>query len=96
MGAKKNKVKKMLTPSAPSDPDISFDDDLVDDIFAVLDSRDQTAQQPPQEPTAASAQTVAAASDKSSSKSRFKARQVRSPHCDRSSLVTRLIPRQGK
>jgi hypothetical protein len=65
----------MLTPSTQPDPDISFDDDLVDDIFAVLDSRDQTVQQQPQEPTAASAQTVAAASDKSSSKSRFKARQ---------------------
>ena len=93
MGAKKNKVKKMLAPLTQPSSDISFDDDCVDDIFAVLDSRDQTVQQ---EPTVVSAQSVAVASEKSSSKSRFKARQVRLFHCDRSSLVTRLIPRQGK
>lgn len=77
MGAKKNKVKKMLAPSTQPNPDISIDDDLVDDIFAVLDSRDQTVQQPQQAPSAPSAQTDAATSDKSSSKSRFKARQAR-------------------
>jgi OTU domain-containing protein 6 len=95
MGAKKNKVKKMLAPSTQPNPDISIDDDLADDIFAVLDSRDQTVQQPQQEPTAAYAQT-AATSDKSSSKSRFKARQVRLSHHDRSGLVTKAYPKARK
>lgn len=86
MGSKKNKVKKMLTPSTPPNTTNAVDDDFVD-VFAELDSRDKTIQQQ-QEPASASVsapaaaaaavQTAAAAAlDKMSSKSRFKARQAR-------------------
>lgn len=78
MGSKKNKVKKILASSStPPNPNNSaIDDDLVDDLFAELDSRDKTV--PQQEPASASAQAAAAAVlDKMSSKSRFMARQVR-------------------
>ncbi|KAI9459467.1 hypothetical protein BJY52DRAFT_369443 [Lactarius psammicola] len=76
MGSKKNKVKKILTPSTPPNPNNVVDDDLVDDLFAVLDLRDKTVQQQQQQPHA-SMQTAPAAPDKTGSKSRFKARQAR-------------------
>lgn len=79
MGSKKNKVKKILAPSTTPpnpNPNVAVEDDLVDDLFAELDSRDQTVQH--LEPASAPALTaVGAALDKMSSKSRFKARQAR-------------------
>ena len=86
MGSKKNKVKKIFAPSTPPDPPYNAGvvDELVEDLFAELDSRDQTSQQPASGSGSGSAQTAAAAAtaapDKtSSSKSRFKARQVGVP-----------------
>ena len=88
MGAKKNKAKKIFAQLTPSD---SIDDGLVDDIFTILDSREnsvqQQQQQQQQDPASASAQTAAAASEKTSSKSRFKARQVCFSRPDRPELV---------
>ncbi|KAI9446210.1 hypothetical protein H4582DRAFT_2107957 [Lactarius indigo] len=86
MGSKKNKVKKILAPSTPPNTTNTVDDDLVDDLFAELDSRDKTVQQRQQEPASTSASAVVAvqaaaatALDKMGSKNRFKARQ-RSPN----------------
>ncbi len=96
MGSKKNKVKRILAPSTPPNPNNAVDDDLVDDLFAELDSRDKTVQQR-QEPASASAQTAPASPDKMGSKSRFKARQVRLvPSRPIRAGDKRLIPRQGK
>ena len=92
MGSKKNKVKKIFAPSTPPNPNnaVDVDVDLVEDLFAELDSREQSVQQQQQQPASPSAfvQTAAAALDKMSSKSRFMARQVCVPHRDRSELVT--------
>lgn len=44
-GSKKSKLKKALLPSTYSEPPMdNADDDLVDDLLAQLDSRDQTVQ----------------------------------------------------
>ncbi|EIW60454.1 cysteine proteinase [Trametes versicolor FP-101664 SS1] len=41
MGAKKNKLKRMLSPTTPPPPEATADDDeLMDDLFAQLDSKD--------------------------------------------------------
>jgi OTU domain-containing protein 6 len=91
MGSKR-KVKKILTSSTPPNPNNAgdVDVDLVEDLFAELDSREKTVQQQQEQPASPSAfaQTAAAALDKMSSKSRFMARQVRVSHRDRSELVT--------
>ena len=98
MGAKKNKAKKIFAQLTPSD---SIDDGLVDDIFTILDSREnsvqQQQQQQQQDPASASAQTAAAASEKTSSKSRFKARQVCfSPSRPSRAGVTKAYPKARK
>ena len=98
MGAKKNKAKKIFAQLTPSD---SIDDGLVDDIFTILDSREksvqQQQQQQQQDPASASAQTAATASEKTSSKSRFKARQVCfSPSRPSRAGVTKAYPKARK
>jgi HEAT repeat protein len=96
MGSKKNKAKKVLLQS--SSPNGVVDDDLVDDLLAELDSRDKTVQ----EESAVvleeiqAKQAIAPEKPNSSSKNRFKERQVRPPHRTRSSMVTSLSSRQGK
>jgi hypothetical protein len=96
MGSKKNRVKKVLLPS--SSPNGVVDDDLVDDLLAELDSRNKTVQ----EESAAvlegiqAKQAIAPEKPNSSSKNRFKERQVRPSHRTRSSMVTSLSSRQGK
>ena len=105
MGSKKNRVKKVFTPSPAAPINNAIDDntdDLVDELLTELDSRDETVQresatvleeiQTRQQYQAAQA----AASDKSGSKNRFKARQVRLSHHTYSSRVTSLSSRQGK
>ena len=95
MGSKKNKVKKLLAPSPPPNTINAIDDEgLVEDLFAMLDSQEQTIQQQQQE-QALAAGTTTDASDKTSSKSRFKARQVRLSRRDRFELVIKAYP-QGK
>jgi hypothetical protein len=70
-GSKKNKSKKSTPPQPVVDVPASVDEELMDDLFAQLDSRDQTQQrimEPPPEPPISKVKT--------DSKSRFKARQV--------------------
>lgn len=87
MGSKKNRVKKVFAPTltAPNNHAIDehTDANLVDDLLAELNSRDETVQresatvleeiQTRQQADAAQA----AAPDKTGSKNRFRARQVR-------------------
>lgn len=76
---KKNKLKKVLNPS-PSDANDADDDELVDDLIAQLESRDQTVQAESatvlQEVSAQRAASSRQDSTSSSSKARFLARQV--------------------
>lgn len=46
-GSKRAKVKKLFSPSPSTTPDESAvpDDDLMDDLFSQLDSKDETVQQ---------------------------------------------------
>ncbi len=105
MGSKKNKVKKVFTPSPAAPNNNAIDDNtdnLVDELLTELDSRDETVQresatvldeiQTRQQSEAAQA----AAPDKTGGKNRFKARQVRLGHRTYSSRVTSLSSRQGK
>ncbi|RDB21035.1 OTU domain-containing protein 6B [Hypsizygus marmoreus] len=79
-GSKRNKLKKALAPSRVT-PEPPVDDDLMDDLFAQLDSRDQTVQSE----SAAVINSVQRnqqermieTHNKQDAKSRFKARQVR-------------------
>lgn len=75
-GSKRNKLKKALLPaSSPPADTISAEDDseLMDDLMAQLDSRNQTVQAE----SAAVLQAVAQeANSKQDAKSRFQARQV--------------------
>ncbi|KAF8077990.1 hypothetical protein FPV67DRAFT_1685589 [Lyophyllum atratum] len=78
-GSKKNKLKKVLSsPQEPLTP--AVDGDLMDDLFAQLDSRDQTVQAESaaliNEVQSKEVATVEARSKKDA-KSRFKARQAR-------------------
>jgi hypothetical protein len=96
MGSKKNKVKKALS-SSPSQHNNVVDDDLINDLLTELDSRKKTVQ----EESAAVLEEILTAQtdavpDKSGSKNRFRARQVRSFHHNHSSMVTSLSSRQGK
>ncbi|KAH8106703.1 hypothetical protein BXZ70DRAFT_1003623 [Cristinia sonorae] len=82
MGSKRNKIKKMLSPAnSPPPPSVSpEDDDLMDDLFAQLDSKDQTVQA--ESATVISEmqlnQTVNLdSSGKQDSKARHRARQAR-------------------
>lgn len=78
MGTKKNKLKKAISPTQPPlAPHV--DDDLMDDLLAQLDSRDQTVQL---ESAAVindiqKAETDIESHTRQDPKSRFKARQVR-------------------
>ncbi|KAJ3525510.1 hypothetical protein NM688_g8393 [Phlebia brevispora] len=84
-GSKRNKVKKLLSPSralTPPAPDNALnDDDLMDDLLAQLDSRDKASQTEAatvvseMQPTQVAEQAEAA--PKQDSKSRHKARQAR-------------------
>ncbi|KAI0302269.1 hypothetical protein BC826DRAFT_1090005 [Russula brevipes] len=82
MGSKKNRVKRalQLAPAPASSPSHAVDDDLVDDLFTELDSRDKTVRQESatvlEEIQAQQAQH-AAPPDKGGggSRNRFKARQ---------------------
>ena len=106
MGSKKNKVKKVFAQSSPAAPNHNAVDDstdnLVDELLTELNSRDETVQresatvleeiQTRQQCEAAQA----ASPDKTGSKNRFKARQVRLGQYACSSRVTSLSSRQGK
>jgi hypothetical protein len=95
MGSKKNKVKKVFAPS-PAAPNNT--DNLVDEHLTELNSRDETVQrefatvleeiQTRQQFEAAQA----VAPDKTGSKNRFKARQVRLGHPTCSLRVTTVLP----
>lgn len=68
-GSKRNKLKKAFQPSPPA-PTAPADDELLDDLFAQLDSRAQVAH-----PNASP--QILDVRAKQDPKSRFKARQVR-------------------
>ncbi|KAI0341719.1 OTU-domain-containing protein [Trametopsis cervina] len=86
-GSKRNKIRKALSPtkglvdSPPPPPPITEDNDLMDDLFAQLDSRDQTTQETSAEILKdASIDSVADDLDsaaKKDPKARHKARQAR-------------------
>jgi hypothetical protein len=107
MGSKKNRVKKVFapTPTAPTNNAIDAytdNNNLVDDLLTELNSRDSTVQRESAtileeiQTRQQSEATQAAAPDKTGSKNRFKARQVRLGHRTCSSRVTSLSSRQGK
>jgi hypothetical protein len=107
MGSKKNRVKKVFapTPTAPNNNAIDAytdNNNLVDDLLTELNSRDSTVQRESAtileeiQTRQQSEATQAAAPDKTGSKNRFKARQVRLGHRTCSSRVTSLSSRQGK
>ncbi|THH32125.1 hypothetical protein EUX98_g2074 [Antrodiella citrinella] len=76
---KKNKLRKMLSPPATSPPPPSVhpeDDDLMDDLFSQLDSKDQNVQAE-SAAVLTEMQVHQPATAKKDSKSRHKARQVR-------------------
>ncbi|KAI0082718.1 cysteine proteinase [Panus rudis PR-1116 ss-1] len=83
MGSKRNKVKKALSPVLPTNPDPEPvpDDDLMDDLFAQLDSRDKTVQTESanvlQEMNIDQVANDLDAAPKKDSKARYKARQAR-------------------
>lgn len=86
-GSKRNKVKKMLSPPKALQPvqsppeQVVEDEDLMDDLFAQLDSQDKGARE--QSAAILQGSNINAVADdldsngKKDSKSRFKARQVR-------------------
>jgi hypothetical protein len=105
MGSNRNRVKKVFAPSPAAPNNNAVDDstdNLVDELLTELNSRDETVQresatvleeiQTRQQSEAAQA----AALDKTGSKNRFKARQVRLGHHTCSSTMTSLSSRQGK
>ncbi|KAI0316682.1 hypothetical protein OF83DRAFT_1059950 [Amylostereum chailletii] len=81
MGTKRNKLKKMVSPSAstPPPPDGVVDDDLVDDLLAQLDARDEQVQN--ESATVLQEvqdnQDIVATKEKKDPKSRWIARQAR-------------------
>jgi len=98
MGSKKNKLKKPFAPSPP--PSNTIDDNaLVDDLLTELDSRNQSVRQGSAtvlEEIRARQAAQASPPDKTGSKARFSARQVRQVRNDCSATVTSLSLRQGK
>lgn len=98
MGAKRNKLKKVLSPTPASPPPAMDDDnDLMDDLMAQLDSRDQNVQA--ESATVLNDMQVnkAAATppppptpqnDESKARARYKARQVRPSSLNTVSLGT--------
>jgi hypothetical protein len=95
MGSKKNKAKKALSSSDSPNNNV-VDDDLVDDLLTELDSRNKTVQEESAVVLEEIQARQAAAPEKSGSKNRFRARQVRPFHYNYSSMVTSLSSRQGK
>ncbi len=82
MGAKKNKLKRMLSPTTPPPVEPSADDDeLMDDLFAQLDSRDGAVRH--ESATVLNEMQIDKVADqlesvpKKDGKARHKARQVR-------------------
>lgn len=100
MGSKKNKSKKPFAPSPPPSNNTTNDDNaLVDDLLTELDSRDQSVRQGSAtvlEEIRARQAAQASPPDKTGSKARFRARQVRQVRNDCSAMVTSLSSRQGK
>ncbi|KAI0798077.1 cysteine proteinase [Abortiporus biennis] len=83
-GSKRQKLKKMLSPSSPPPPPMdsaSNDDELMDDLFAHLDSQDQSVQKESanvlKEIHVQDVQQGTERSKKTDSKARHKARQAR-------------------
>lgn len=83
MGAKKNKLKRMLSPTTPPPAEASADDDeLMDDLFAQLDSKDGAVRH--ESATVLNEMQIDRVADqlesapKKDGKARHKARQVRS------------------
>ena len=84
-GSKRNKIKKALSPTKksvePPLPPVVDDGDLMDDLFAQLDSKDKAAQETPAEilkdASIDSAADNLEKESKKDSKARHKARQVR-------------------
>jgi OTU domain-containing protein 6 len=83
-GSKRNKIKKAFSPTKTVEsppPPITEDNDLMDDLFAQLESKDKIAQETSAEILKdASLDSVADSLEqegKKDSKARFKARQVR-------------------
>ena len=83
MAPKKNKLKKMLSPPAPAPPPVDTnvdDDELMDDLFAQLDSKNETVKQ--ESAAVLSEMNIDKVADKldsapkKDSKARHKARQV--------------------
>lgn len=88
-GGKRDKVKKLFSPPPSALPEQNAvpDDELMDDLFAQLDSKDQTVQQESanvlsemQDPSIVSVNSNGSGNEKKhkSSKDRHKARQVSS------------------
>ncbi len=86
-GSKRNKIKKIFSPvSSPPPPIAPEDDELMDDLFAQLDSRDQTVQAESAavitemhlNQTVNTSNGSSEESKKHDSRARHKARQVRS------------------
>lgn len=82
MGSKRNKLKKVLSPSSSSSPPLPEDDaDLMDDLMTQLDSRDKNVQVESanmlQDMQSNHDMNIAEqASQKQDAKSRYQARQV--------------------
>jgi len=103
MGSKKNRVKKAFAPS-PTTTNKAIDDDLMDELLTALDSRDETVHRESaivlEEIQTEQPAAQAAPPDKTGSKNRFKARQVRSVVPPRLLLFggvkQNLSSRQGK
>jgi hypothetical protein len=101
MGSKKNKIKQVFVPSpAPPNEYDNIDGDLVDELLNALDSRDSAVRRESavvlEEVQTKQEAARAAPPDKTGSKGRFKARQVRPVRYARSSGVTSLSSREGK
>ncbi|KAI0046109.1 cysteine proteinase [Auriscalpium vulgare] len=83
MGSKKNKLKQMISPptSSPPPPQSTDDAELMDDLLAQLDSRDQSVQKESavvlEDMKLDQVVAQEERSGKSDSKSRFKARQAK-------------------
>ncbi|CAL1704853.1 unnamed protein product [Somion occarium] len=83
MGSKRNKLKKALTPSQPAEPEPPAveDEELMDELFAHLDSKNQTVQTQSatvlNDMNISQIATDASNAPKQDSKARHKARQAR-------------------
>jgi OTU domain-containing protein 6 len=77
MGGSKNRIKKALTPSPSKSPETAADDnDLMDDLFAQLDSKDETVQAESANVLQEITAPVLEKQSRKDPKSRFQARMV--------------------